>query len=237
MMEKETLSNQLIKPASIFFGDKQTRTYLGVFALVLLLATLKTYYSMALKDSDLHDEVRFLDSWAISFDEENYTVEESFLLSNNESETLTIEIQKSTVPDDYAVAMFLVQISYEETNTAFGGDPCDTVHGNIIVTSLNAQWEDDNNTLTDSSNSCETIFLQLLAYPDYDGLGYETEAHNQVLALEPWVEEEYGLGTFEIEIKLHVEQSQVPTQNNDNDETIHVTVETVFFKATAEKLG
>lgn len=234
-MEKETPSNQLIKPASIFFGDKQTRTYLGVFALVFILIMLKTYYSLALKDSDLHDEVRFLDSWSISFDEENFTVEETYLLSHEESETLIIEIQKSTVPDGYAIAMYLVQISYDETNQAVGGDPCDTVHGNIIVTSLNAQWEDDNNTLTDSSNSCQTIFLQLLAYPDYDGLGYEIEAHNQVLALEPWAEEEYGLGTFEIEVKLQVEQSQVPTQNNDSDETIYVTVETVFFKAIAEK--
>jgi len=236
-MEKETSSNQLIKPASIFFGDKQTRTYLGVFALVFLLVTLKTYYSLALKDTDLHDEVRFLDSWAISFDEENYTVEETYLLSHEESETLTIEIQKSTVPDNYAIAMFLVQISYEETNQVIGGDPCDTVHGNIIVTSLNAQWEDDNNTLTDSSNSCQTIFLQLLAYPGYDGLGYEVEAHNQVLALEPWAEEEYGLGTFEVEVKLQVEQSQIPSQDNDDDETIYVTVETVFFKAIAEKLS
>ena len=51
------------------------------------------------------------------------------------------------------------------------------------------------------------------------------------------IRDEYGLGTFEVEVKLQVEQSQILSQNNDDDETIHVTVETVYFKAIAEKLS
>ena len=236
-MQDDKSLNQLLKPALFFFKDKETRTYLAVFAIAFLLLTLKTYYSLAIRDSELHDEVRFIDTWSISFNESSESVDETFLLGNDEVEIITLEFAEADIPDGYAIGMFLVHISYEETNQAIGGDPCDTVQATIGVTSLNAQWEDDYNSLSNSSNSCDTFTLQLLSYPNYDGSGYEIEAHNKVIALEPWSSNQYGIGSLEIEIKLQVEQSQVPTQNTDDDEMITVVIETVYFSTSAEKLS
>ena len=36
---------------------------------------------------------------------------------------------------------------------------------------------------------------------------------------------------------LEVQQSQIPTQNNDDDETVQIDVTFVAFKANAEKLS
>ena len=237
MQDDESL-NQLLKPTLFFFKDKETRTFLAVFAIAFLLLTLKTYYSLAISNSELHNEVRFIDTWSISFNESSESVEETFLLGNDEVEIITIELTEADIPDGHAIGMFRVHISYEETNEiAIGNDPCDTVQATIGVTSLNAQWEDDNNSLSDSSNSCDTFTLKLLSYPNYDGSEYEIEAHNKVIALEPWSSNQYGIGSLEIEIQLQVEQSQVPTQNTDDDETITVVIETVYFSTSAEKLS
>lgn len=61
-------------------------------------------------------------------------------------------------------------------------------------------------------------------------------ADNQVIALDEWGMEDYGVGSLDVKVKLDVQTSQVPTQDNDNDETIQIDVTVVAFKANAEKI-
>ena len=109
-MQDDKSLNQLLKPALFFFKDKETRTYLAVFAIAFLLLTLKTYYSLAIRDSELHDEVRFIDTWLISFNESTESVDETFLLGNDEVEIITLEFTEADIPDGYAIGMFRVHI-------------------------------------------------------------------------------------------------------------------------------
>ena len=227
-MEEDAFIQDLMKPTATFVGDKHTRSTLAVFGVAFLLITVKIYYSLGIKNSELHDEVRFLDDWSISFEESTYAISESVIIADGTEEVLDFEIDLSDLPDDFRIGMVQVQISYTETSQNIA-DPCDSVQATLVQTEYPAQWLDENNNLNGGSNSCETINLELLTYPGYNGESYETEADNKVIALDPWKIDGYGVGTLTLEVSLDVQSSQIPTQNNDNDETVQIDVTVVGF--------
>jgi len=221
---------------SVFFRDQETRAAMGIYALVLMLVTAKVFYSLALKDSYLHDEVRFEDNWRLSFTEETTILSETVLLPDGGEEDLEFAIDLSSFPDGYRIGLVNVKVSYSETNQAILDDPCDSVQASITQTNYPAQWTDQNNTLNGGSSSCEDIDLVLQVYPDYSGEDYERMAHNAVIAVDEWVEDGHGIGELSVNVKVDVQRSQVPTQDDDDDETVQIDVIVVGFKANAEKL-
>lgn len=223
-------------PILTFFADEDARTAFLIFGVALLLITAKVYYSIAIKDSEVHDEVRFLDEWSLTFSEETTTLSESILLADGDEIDVEFVIEKSSFSEGYNIGYVQVRISYSETNQVIGGDPCDSVQGSLVQSAYPAQWVDENNTLSDGSTSCEDIDLFLQTYPNYDGQEYTRMADNQVIALDEWGMEDYGAGSLDVKVKLDVQTSQVPTQDNDNDETIQIDVTVVAFKANAEKI-
>ncbi len=225
------------EPILTFFGDEEAKTAFSVFGIAILLITAKVYYSLAIKDSEVHDEVRFLDEWAITFSEENMTMSESILLADGDEIDVEFLIERSSFSEGYSIGYVHVKISYSETNQVIGGDPCDSVQGSLVQSAYPAQWADENNTLSGGSTSCEDIDLFLQAYPNYDGQEYTRMADNQVIALDEWGVEDYGVGPLDVKVQLDVQSSQVPTQDNDNDETIQIDVTVVAFKANAAKLA
>ena len=221
---------------SVFFRDRETRNAMGIYALVLMLVTAKIFYSLAIKDSYLHDEVRFEDNWRLSFTEETTTLSETVLLPDGGEEDLDFTIDLSSFSDGYRIGMVEVKISYSETNQAILDDPCDSVQASITQTSYPAQWTDENNTLNGGSTSCDDIDLMLQVYPNYNGEIYERMAHNAVVAVDEWVEDGLGIGDLSVNVQVDVQRSQVPTQDDDDDETVQIDVTVVAFKANAEKL-
>ena len=221
---------------SVFFRDRETRNAMGIYALVLMLVTAKIFYSLAIKDSYLHDEVRFEDNWRLSFTEETTTLSETVLLPDGGEEDLDFTIDLSSFSDGYRIGMVEVKISYSETNQAILDDPCDSVQASITQTSYPAQWTDENNTLNGGSTSCDDIDLMLQVYPKYNGETYERMAHNAVVAVDEWVEDGLGIGDLSVNVQVDVQRSQVPTQDDDDDETVQIDVTVVAFKANAEKL-
>tara|TARA_B100000575_G_C23121500_1_gene649101 strand:+ start:1543 stop:2271 length:729 start_codon:yes stop_codon:yes gene_type:complete len=224
-------------PILTFLRDEETRGALVFFGIVMILVTSKIYYSIAVKDSELHDEVLYADEWSITFLEESTTYSETLLLSDGDDVDIEFGIDSSVFSAEHRIGYVQVTISYSETNQVVGGDPCDSVQGGMVQSDYPAQWTAENNTLTGGSSSCQDISLFLLTYPNYDGQSYTRTAHNQVIALDEWVDEGYGIGSFDVNIKLEVQQSQIPTQNNDDDETVQIDVTFVAFEANAEKLS
>ena len=87
-MVKEESPETDFSPALMFLRDEETRGPLMVFGLVIVLVTAKIFYSMAIKDSYLHDEVRFEDEWELSFSEETTTLTETVLVADGARRTL-----------------------------------------------------------------------------------------------------------------------------------------------------
>ena len=235
-MEKTDASEESLSPVVAFFTDEETKLSLIIFGIALLLITSRVYYSLAIKDSEVHDEARFLDEWALTFAEESTTYSETVLLGDGGEEDVPFTIDTSSFSDGYRIGLVEVSVSYTETNEAIGDDPCDSVQASMVQSTYPAQWTDENNTLNGGSTSCETIELRLQTYPGYDGASYTRMAHNEVIALDEWYEEGLGVGVLEVNVRLDVQQSQLPTQDDDNDETVQIEVRVVAFKASAEKL-
>ena len=224
-------------PFLTFFRDEETRRALLVFFVATVLIVCRVYYLVGIKDADEHGEVLFLDEWQVSFTEESLTSSETVVLADGGEVDLEFDIDTSEFSQDFNIGLIQVTVSYSETNQVVGGDPCDSVQGKIVQSDFPAQWADENNSLSGASSSCEDISLLLLTYPNYNGQSYTKTAHNEVIALDEWGDEGYGIGSFYVNIKLEVQQSQVPTQNTDDDETVQVDVEVIAFKASAEKLS
>ncbi len=220
----------------VFLRDHETRSALAIYAIVLILVTAKIFYSLALKDAYLHDEVRFEDNWRLSFDEETETLSETVLLADGGEEDVEFTIDLSSFSEGYRIGFIEIKVSYSETNQAIVDDPCDSVQASITQTSYPAQWTDENNTLNGGSTSCSDIDLMLQVYPGYNGQAYERMAHNAVVAVDEWIEDGNGIGDLSVNVQVDVQRSQVPTQDDDDNETVQIDVTIVAFKANAEKL-
>jgi len=223
-------------PFLTFLGDEETRSALLVFLVAAILIVCRVYYLVGIKDADEHGEVLFSDEWQVSFTEEIVTSSETIVLADGGEVDLEFDIDMSEFPEGFNIGLIRVTLSYSETNQVLGGDPCDSVQGKIVQSDFPAQWADENNSLSGASSSCEDISLLLLTYPNYDGQSYTKTAHNEVIALDEWGDEGYGIGSLDVNIKLEVQQSQVPTQNTDDDETVQIDVVVIAFKASAEKM-
>jgi len=169
-------------------------------------------------------------SWEVSFDEKNVTLSETTIIADGDSEIISFEIEPSLIEDGYRVGLFRVSITYGETS-GIPADPPDSVHASILETDLKAEWQDDNNTLSGSSNDGSQIDLTLRSYPNYDGQLRNVSGYNEIQVLEYWIMDGYGIGTLDIEISV---DTQALPFTNDNDEQVTITVEVVTFKAIAE---
>ena len=130
----------------------------------------------------------------------------------------------------------IIDVSYEETSGNIG-DPCDFVSANLRPEGVLAQWEDGNNTLSGSSDGCDTITLFLQIYPNFDGTNKIESGDNDLQALEPWTNSSFGFGEFNLEVEVNTQElvSGLPTQSDDNEE-ITVQWNLVAFTPFANEL-
>ncbi len=98
-------------PILTFLGDEEARTAFSVFGIALLLITAKVYYSLGIKDSEVHDEVRFLDEWSLTFSEETTTLSESILLADGDEIDVEFLIEGSSFSEGYSIGYVQVKIS------------------------------------------------------------------------------------------------------------------------------
>ena len=167
--------------------------------------------------------------WEVSFNESIITKTDSVIVADGDSEIILFDIPLSELDEGYRVGLFRITVTYSETSN-IPGDPSDSVFATVIQNDIVAQWDDDNNTLSDSSNDGSQIDLNLLAYPDYDGVALNVSGYNEIQVLDSWVLNGHGLG--EIEIEVGVETAALPF-TQDNNEEVTVTLEIVTFKALA----
>tara|TARA_B100001113_G_scaffold150567_1_gene123457 strand:- start:7381 stop:8085 length:705 start_codon:yes stop_codon:yes gene_type:complete len=233
-MEEEV---NIVDSISDFYSDPDTKIAILSFGVLFLLVFSKILLSLSVFNTISHDEATSWEDYQVSFNEQSVFFDDELILSDGQTEIINFEIFESQIPEGHLIGEINIIISYDETNSAIvGEDPCDTVQGSILYSDINLQWNDDNNTMSGGSNSCEEIPLKIRAYPDYDGEGYEIRSYNAATASVPWTENGYGLGLLDIQIDLEVQKSQVPTEDDDENESIQILVEIVCFELQVEEI-
>lgn len=202
-----------------------------MIAVLAISAIILIYTSVDL--SNLNEEVRELidseNQWQISFELDTISFQDTVILSDGEQRQFDYEISEEQIPDGYRVGNITSIISYSETS-GLPADPADSVSSSIRQTSMEAQWNDNRNTLSGSSNDASDIELMLQTYPDFDGLTTNGTGLNSYQVLQPWTQTGYGVGTFSVVVELN---TQSPPLLNDSDEEVTITVQVTIFKANA----
>ena len=210
--------------------DDRTSNMAMVVALTLSLVVL-SYTTIDL--ANLNEEVRGLvegdNSWDVSFELQSLTFQETVVMVDGEQRQVDFEVDPSDVPEGFRVGNIRATVSYSETS-GLPADPADSVAANIPQTSMQAQWSDDNNTLSGSSNDANDIELVLRTHPGFTGQSLNASGLNEYQVLQPWLVEGFGTGTFTVVLELN---TQSPPFLNDSDEEIVVNVEVVMFKPSA----
>lgn len=202
----------------------------GIIAFFFIFLSLNTIDLMS-NNENVRSIVDGDNNWNISFDEQVITLTDSVIVADGDTETRTFTIDESLLTDGYRFGRISVTLSYSETSGNLL-DPADSVFANLVQNDLNAQWQDDDNSLSGSSNDGSQIDLELRTYPGYDGQDTNTTGYNEIQVLEKWLTDGFGIGELEIEIGVETSSSGIPGQN-DNEEEVNITVELITFKAVA----
>ena len=128
-------------------------------------------------------------------------------------------------------------VSYDETSDNFA-DPCDFVSVNLRPEGIVAQWDNESNTLSGSSDQCTDILLFVQIYPSFDGSNVTVESETIDEALDPWSNKTYGTGELNLEVEVNTQQridGPIPTQQ-DEEETVTVNWWLTTFVPMATQL-
>ena len=202
-----------------------------MFFVLLISGIILTYTSVDLYN--LNNEVRELieseNQWQITFDLETISYQDSVILNDGEQRQFDYEISDEQILEGYRVGNITAVISYSESS-GIPADPADSVSTSIRQTSMNAQWNDDSNTLSGSSNDASDIQLMLQTYPGFDGQTTNGTGLNSYQVLQPWTQTGFGIGTFSVVVELN---TQSPPLIDDSDEEITISVQVTLFKSNA----
>lgn len=169
--------------------------------------------------------------WQIVFDEVVVTQTDSVVVADGDTETRIFSIDESVLGDGYRVGAFRITVSYTETS-GIPGDPADSVFATLVQNNMEAQWSQESNELTGSSNDASPIDLSLMAYPEYSGQSVNASGYNEIQVLQAWQMDGYGIGDIEIEVSV---ETQALPFTTDNEEEVTITVDIITFKATAQQ--
>ena len=169
--------------------------------------------------------------WQIVFDEVIVTQTDSVVVADGDSETRIFSIDESVLGDGYRVGAFRITVSYTETS-GIPGDPVDSVFATLVQNDMEAQWSQESNELTGSSNDASPIDLSLMAYPEYIGQSVNASGYNEIQVLKPWEMDGYGIGDIEIDVSVETQALPLTT---DNEEEVTITLDIITFKALAQQ--
>jgi hypothetical protein len=214
----------------LFDNSKANKISAVIVASMILLLIVNAADIMGNNDG-VRDVLDGNNNWQISFEEDIITQTDSVVVADGDTETRTFTMDESLLKDGYRVGGFIVTVTYGETS-GIPGDPVDSVFTTIPQNEMEAQWGDESNTLSASSNDGSQIDLSLMAYPNYDGQAKNSTGYNAIQVLEEWELDGYGIG--EISIEISVETQSLPF-TSDNEEEVSITLEIITFKASAEQ--
>jgi hypothetical protein len=216
------------------FSDRTAMRNIFVFYGVIILVVI--YHSSVFMFVE-YDNIKNKDTedmFSVMFEETQSFQNDSRTVNDGETESVEFTAAPSLFDDYTGFGLLEILVTYSETS----GEPtdqCDVVSVNIPPNGAIADWENENNVLSGTSDDCSDISLLVLVYPDYDGIGYNVSGGTQNSWEDFWSDQSYGHGTFTIDVEVEVRQPVIPLPfGQDSDEEVEITWTAHFFDVTVE---
>ena len=221
---------------SLMFSDTDSRRYIfAVLAMFLLTSAYQTSVFYYFKSEEIIGKYD-VPSWDVSFDSVDLNEEETQIIADGTISSYFLEIDESKIMSNSYVGFLNIVVSYEETSGNFA-DPCDFVSVNLRPEGILAEWDNESNSLSGSSDQCTDILLFVQIYPSFDGSNVTVVPDTIDEALDHWSNETYGMGELNLEVEVNTQQrvEGLPTQQ-DTDEAVTVSWRLTTFVPTAKQL-
>ena len=217
------------------FADKSVRNKLSIFytfAIALMIYQGAVFF--VIKGDDISSKGD-IPNFTISFTESSESFEDSRIVNDESREIIVYTPSESMFSTNNGMGMLMINVTYGETSGEIG-DPCDTVSVDLVPNSVAADWNNENNVLTGTSDDCSEISLQLMVFPGYNGLPTQQIGMDSTHWQNIWTDQSYGNGDFELGMEVNVNQppGQFAPTIQDNDEEVFVTWKSVFFTVAVE---
>lgn len=214
---------------------RRSTAYAGAFLLLGLLFHSITF-NFILSDAieSRNDAGRF----QITFDETIRNGTDQVIIADGDEVRYEITFTNQEFAESGSMGRIDVTLRYDETSgEAF--DPCDSVSADIPPYGLEADWADENNSLSGSSSDCSSITLQIQVYPNYTGEDMSVIGGTGTEWLQAWTDTTYGLGTLHLDIGVDVNQpigGGIAPTIDDNDEVVTIEWSVTWFTTTVARL-
>ena len=221
---------------SLVFSDEYSRPYIfAVLAVFLLTSAYQTSVFYYFKSEEIIGKYD-VPTWDVSFESSDLSEEETQIVADGTTASYFLDIDDSKIMENSYVGLLNVVVSYEETSGNFA-DPCDFVSVNLRPEGIMAQWDNQSNVLSGSSDQCTDILLFVQIYPSFDGSNVTVESETIDEALAHWSNETYGRGELNLEVEVNTQQrvEGLPTQQ-DTDEAVTVSWRLTTFMPTATQI-
>ena len=227
-MEEETSYLALV------FSDEDSRVYIfAVLVEFLLTAAYQTSVFFYFKSEEIIGKYD-VPSWEVSFESSGLSEEETQIIADGTTASYYLDIDESIITEQTYVGFLNVVVSYDETSDNFA-DPCDFISVNLRPEGIAAQWDNESNTLSGSSDQCTDILLFVQIYPSFDGTNMTVMSETADEALDFWSNRTWGMGELNLEVEVNTQQrveGPIPTQQ-DEEETVTVSWQITTFVPTA----
>ena len=221
---------------SLVFSDPDSRRYIfAVLAMFLLTSAYQTSVFYYFKSDEIIGKYD-VPSWDVSFESIDLNEEETQIIADGTISSYFLEIDDSKIMANSYVGFLNIVVSYEETSGNFA-DPCDFVSVNLRPEGILAEWDNESNSLSGSSDQCSDILLFVQIYPSFDQSNVTVVSETIDDALDRWSNETYGKGELNLEVEVNTQQrvEGLPTQQ-DTDEAVTVSWRLTTFVPTAKQL-
>jgi len=221
---------------SLVFSDSDSRRYIfAVLAMFLLTSAYQTSVFYYFKSDEIIGKYD-VPSWDVSFESIDLNEEETQIIADGTISSYFLEIDDSKIMANSYVGFLNIVVSYEETSGNFA-DPCDFVSVNLRPEGILAEWDNESNSLSGSSDQCSDILLFVQIYPSFDQSNVTVVSETIDDALDYWSNETYGKGELNLEVEVNTQQrvEGLPTQQ-DTDEAVTVSWRLTTFVPTAKQL-
>ena len=221
---------------SLVFSDADSRRYIfAVLAMFLLTSAYQTSVFYYFKSDEIIGKYD-VPSWDVSFESVDLNEEETQIIADGTISSYFLEIDDSKIMANSYVGFLNIVVSYEETSGNFA-DPCDFVSVNLRPEGILAEWDNESNSLSGSSDQCSDILLFVQIYPSFDQSNVTVVSETIDDALDRWSNETYGKGELNLEVEVNTQQrvEGLPTQQ-DTDEAVTVSWRLTTFVPTAKQL-